>query len=174
MLIYTAKVSKSKLAVVLLIAAALLGLVLCLAAQSSGSADGDSAIATQGATNEDRVACLEALGWTVSPEPLTSQEVKIPTEWTEVYSRYNDIQLSQGFDLEKYAGKTVKRYVYAVTNYPDTDGQVIATLLVYKDRIIGGDISSTAQDGFLHGLTLPTTDSDSTAEPSPTPTEAAA
>ena len=26
------------------------------------------------------------------------------------------------------------------------------TLLVYKDRVIGGDISSPSADGFMHGF----------------------
>lgn len=158
MVILTAKVSRGKLAVGVLIALAALALVIFLCLQSGGgtaAAEDGTVISTQGATNADRVACLQALGWEVSDQALTSQEVRIPEQWNEVYERYNELQLSQGFDLSKYAGKTVKRYVYAIENHPDTDGQVVATLLVYKDRIIGGDITSTAADGFMHSLLMP-------------------
>lgn len=157
MVVLTTKVSRGKLAMVVCIALILLVLVLVISARSAeGQTVGtDPAILTAGATNDDRIACLEALGWEVSAEALTSQEVRIPEEWNEVFERYNTIQQSQGFDLTPYAGKTVKRYVYAVNNYPGADGQVVATLLVYKDRIIGGDITSTQADGFLHGLAMP-------------------
>ena len=37
-------------------------------------------------------------------------------------------------------------------NYP-TDDEVSAHLYVYNDKVIGGDISSAALDGFMHGLT---------------------
>ena len=43
-------------------------------------------------------------------------------------------------------------YKRQVLNYPD-DAQGDAHLYVYKDEIVGGDISSTALDGFMHGLT---------------------
>ncbi len=173
MVVFTTKVSKSKLAVVLLIAAVLLALLIFLSVRSTGAQETtDGGISTKGATNEDRVACLEALGWEVSQEALTSQEVRIPTEWTEVYERYNALQLSQGFDLSKYAGKTVKRYVYAINNHPNTDAQVVATLLVYKDQIIGGDIMSTEANGFMHGLAMPeSTSVEPEADSSITPTQ---
>ena len=57
----------------------------------------------------------------------------------------------QGFDLEPYAGQICTQYVYKVENHPGDD-QVYATLLVYGDEIIGGDIASTAVDGFMHGF----------------------
>ena len=81
--------------------------------------------------------------------------MKIPTEQTPVYSRYNDLQKSQGYDLTEYAGKTVMRYVYEVNNFPDAQQPVYATLLVYKNRIIGGDITNTAAQGAVQGLKNP-------------------
>ena len=53
--------------------------------------------------------------------------------------------------LEPYAGQICTQYVYKVENHPGDD-QVYATLLVYGDEIIGGDIASTAVDGFMHGF----------------------
>ena len=44
------------------------------------------------------------------------------------------------------------RYVYKVENYPDAVEPVYATLLVYKNQIIGGDITNTAAKGMIHGL----------------------
>ena len=101
--------------------------------------------------NEDRVAFLKKLGWEVESEPREIKEVQIPEEFDSVFSQYNKIQLSSGLNLEKYKGKSVKKYTYLVSNY-DYDGSVYANLLVYKDRVIGGDISSARSDGFVHSL----------------------
>ena len=98
---------------------------------------------------------LASYGWEVAQEPVQTQEVRIPTEPSEVFERYNDLQVSQGFDLHNYAGKSVKRYVYQISNYPDTEDTYYATLLVYKNAVIGGDVSSSAQGGGMHSLCMP-------------------
>ena len=45
------------------------------------------------------------------------------------------------------------RYVYKINNFPGATEPVYATLLVYKDRIIGGDITNTAANGTMQALT---------------------
>ena len=55
-------------------------------------------------------------------------------------------------DLTKYAGKTLKKVVYQITNYQRQDTIVHATLLIYHDKVIGGDISSAQLDGFMYGF----------------------
>ena len=161
MFIYTAKLEKSKLILIGLLLAALLALVVLVAANSSvhdedGSPVMETAIQNTAAeTNEDRITFLASYGWVVDQTPVETQEVKIPSDFPEVLEKYNELQMSQGFDLHKYEGKRIKRYVYTVTNYPDTNETVLATLLVYKDKVIGGDISTASQDGFLHGFENP-------------------
>ena len=44
------------------------------------------------------------------------------------------------------------RYVYKVTNYPGATEPVYATLLIYKDQVIGGDITDTAAKGSMQAL----------------------
>ena len=44
------------------------------------------------------------------------------------------------------------RYTYEITNYPDYKGTVYANLIVYRDRIIGGDICTADVNGFIHGF----------------------
>ncbi len=56
-------------------------------------------------TNDDRIAYLGSFGWEVCEEPKQTQEVRIPTEPSEVFERYHDLQISQGFDLHEYSGK---------------------------------------------------------------------
>ena len=106
-------------------------------------------------SNEARIDYLPAYGWEVSPEPVAVQEVLIPTEMDESYQEYLTLQTQQGFDLEQYAGKRVKRYTYEVYNYPSGEAGVQANLLQYRRTIVGGEILSPRLDGFLHGLAMP-------------------
>ena len=46
------------------------------------------------------------------------------------------------------------QYTYQITNYPNTDQTVLVTLYVQGDRLIAGDIHSTALNGFMHGLKM--------------------
>lgn len=103
-------------------------------------------------SNEDRMKFLKQYGWEVDENPTEIHEITIPIEFDPIYKKYNQIQQKEGLDLEKYKGKTVKKYTYLVNNY-EYDGTVFANLLIYRDRVIGGDISSAKMDGFLHGFT---------------------
>lgn len=106
-------------------------------------------------TNDQRVAFLEYFGWKIVTDPTEVAEVVIPNEFDDVYQNYNAIQKQQGMDLERYKGKTVQRYVYLVTNYPDGKTNVFAHLLICDNIIVGGDIASSELDGFMHGFIKP-------------------
>ena len=103
-------------------------------------------------TNKDRVNFLKKYGWDVEEEARAVEQVIIPVTFDPIYEKYNELQVGEGLDLEKYKGKTVKRYTFLVNNY-EYDGTVLANLLIYKNKVIGGDISSADLDGFVHGLT---------------------
>ena len=92
------------------------------------------------------------MGYEVTPQYVEVKEVLIPDEFDDVFAGYNDLQLSAGMDLEPYHGKRVKCWTYEILNYPGEE-TVLAHLYVYKDKVVGGDIASTALDGFMHGLT---------------------
>ncbi len=103
-------------------------------------------------SNEDRINFLSQFGWEAEASPLKEETVTIPDEFDRVYTGYNDIQKKAGLDLTKYKNKEVLRYCYKITNYPDYPGEVTATLLIYKNKVIGGDISSADVNGFTHGF----------------------
>lgn len=105
--------------------------------------------------NEQRINYLKSFGWNVSNEPVEIIDVAIPEEFNDVYTVYNKIQKEQGFNLEKYKGKKVKRYTYEVKNYPNESQYIRANMLVYNNQIIAGDICSIKIDGFMHGFALP-------------------
>ena len=84
-----------------------------------------------------------------------AHELLIPEEMDDSYQDYLALQSQQGFDLEKYAGKRVKRYTYEVLNYPTGETGVQANLLIRKNTVVGGEVLSPQLDGFLHGLAQP-------------------
>ena len=148
MMVMTAKVNLKKVAIIL---GAVVAVILALILLFGGSVSTTTA-AQSVSGNDGRVAFLQEMGWQVSTSPVESGQVRIPQEQSPVYQRYNDLQKSQGYDLTQYAGKTVMRYVYKVNNFPNATEPVYATLLVYKDQIIGGDVTDTAAKGMVQGL----------------------
>ena len=151
MLIMTTKVDKRKL---MISAAAVIAAFAALLFLGGGDSRPTASMTTAPAadTNDARVKFLTDLGWDVTASPAEAAEVKIPRDADEVFDRYNELQKSQGYDLSKYAGKKVMRYVYKINNYPDAKEPVYATLLVYKDKIIGGDITDTTPGGRVRGF----------------------
>ena len=101
---------------------------------------------------EDEIAFLAQFGWEVEPAPLESATVTIPAEFDKIFSAYNELQKEQGLDLSKYKRKEVTRYTFSVTNYEGFEGTVYANVLVYRNRVIGGDICSADVTGFVHGF----------------------
>lgn len=160
MVIMSARVSKRKVLTGLIVA---VGVVLLLVFLLGKAGETPAAAATEpsataeidAGTNDGRIAFLQSFGWEVSETPTETQEVKIPQEFNNVFTRYNQLQQSQNYDLAPYAEKTVKRYVYAVTNYPDGAQDWYATVLVHNGEVIGGDVSSTRQGGKMHGFAMP-------------------
>ena len=153
MFMMTAKVSRRRLcAAVVGIAAIIAGLVFVLTRpQAQPTAAEPAPIAAE--SNEARVRYLEQLGWKVSDKPAEAMQIRIPREGGEVFTRYNELQKSQGFDLSPLAGKNVMRYVYEIENFPDAAQPVRATLLVYKNHLVGGDITDPSPEGKIRGLT---------------------
>ena len=99
-------------------------------------------------SNEDRVAFIEGLGVRVKDEPVSEKSFGAPESFDRVIAGYNEIQKEQGLDLTKYKGKRITHYAYEVENF-DYDGTVYVNLFIYKNRIIGCDISSLDKGGFV-------------------------
>ena len=149
MMFMTAKVDLKKIALVL---GAIVAVILAAVLIFGGGGETQTTAAPAVTNNDARVGFLKGFGWEVSNSPAESSQVRIPETASEVFDRYNDLQKSQGYDLGRYAGKNVMRYVYKVNNYPDATDPVYATVLVYKNKIIGGDITNTAPDGTMQGI----------------------
>lgn len=150
MMVMTAKVDIKKIIAAL---AAVVGVIIALILLLGGGNASTPTAAPSVAGNDGRVLYLKNLGWEVSASPVESGQVRIPQEQNQIFSRYNDLQKSAGYDLSQYAGKTVMRYVYKVSNFPGATEPVYATILVYKDQVIGGDITNTTANGTMLALT---------------------
>lgn len=158
MVVFTTKLTRRKFISAILV----LSMAICSVVAVVGNVGREDAISVSDETpkisdgrsaveNSDRVALLRECGWEVEEEPVEFIEVKIPDEFDGVYNDYNEIQKRQGMDLSKYSGRRVMRYTYKIKNYPSEDG-VVANLIVYKGKLIGGDVSSPKMGGFMHAL----------------------
>ena len=147
MFIVTTKLNKKKALLIVLAISLILGAVILIA----GRRDREGA-QLKVESETDILAHLETLGWDVAPEALEIQAVLIPREFSEIFETYNEMQKEAGFDLRDYKGREAVRYTYRVLNHPDQMEGVILDVLVSDGRIIGGDIQSIHQSGFMHGL----------------------
>ena len=159
MFVLTAKVDMKKILLGLAAAAALIAALIMFFGNDESATP---TVSLTPATNDGRVKFLTDFGWDVTVSPTESGQVKIPETSSEVFTRYNALQKSQGYDLSQYAGKTVMRYVYKINNYPGATDPVYATLLVYRDQIIGGDVTDTSAKGAIRGFRMPETTPPST------------
>ena len=159
MFLVSLKSLKGKL--VLLVAAVTAAVVLCVvfANGRQETVGGDSrpagtALKYSASTQEERLNFIAQLGFTPQEDPESVSEVLIPEEFDEVYTAYNELQTECGFDLTPYKGCAVKKWTYILTDYPSYEDKdcIRLNLLVYKGKVIGGDICSVELDGFMTGL----------------------
>ena len=102
---------------------------------------------------DNRIAWLNSRGITVESSPLHTEELLIPEQFDESYGDYLALQREQDFDLEQYAGRRVKRIAYRITNDPEGRRDLSAVILLFKNRIVGGQIQS--DDGSVLRPLLP-------------------
>ena len=155
MIVYATKLTVKKAAVGLLALAAVIWGVSTLRTASAdiASASGEASLSQKLGTNEERVEFLQSYGWEVDETPVSETEVRIPDEFDETYEEYNDLQKTQGLDLEKYKGRNATLYVYSVHNDPSGEEGVTANLVLYRNRLIAADVCSAQKDGFLRMIT---------------------
>ncbi len=152
MVVFSFKMTKAKISLALFCAVAIL--ITSTAIADSVSRNSETKKASVGITNEDRVNFLTANGWEIIANPIEIKDVVIPNEFDAVYTEYNNLQKKFGMDLSNYKGKTVKQYSYEIMNHPNAEsGLIVANILVYNGKIIGGDICNVKSNGFMHGLT---------------------
>ena len=155
MLIWTARFSRKK-AVLTVIA---MGIVMVVLILLTGRTESGSSAAQPALTdNNQRVEYLRSFGWEVAEEPVETLQFLLPEKLEEPYLSYNELQLSQGFDLTACLGKQVERYTYTVTNSPGRPEGVQANLYICEDRPAAGDVCCPGADGFQEALIRPSSE----------------
>ena len=104
---------------------------------------------TNAKTNAERLLFIKGLGYTVLSDEPTAKTVNIPEVFYDVYNNYNTLQQSSGYDLSLYKGCEVTIYTYSINPPSDYSGECVINIIVYNDRVIGGDVSSSALGGFM-------------------------
>ena len=145
MLIWTAKFSRKKAIAAVILMGVVMAALIILVGRAPEEPETPLPKLT---TNEERVAYLQSLGWEVEAEPIETLQFLLPAKLDEPYLSYNELQFSQGFDLERCCGKQVARYTYAVTNYPGRPEGVQANLYLCEETPAAGDICSSGANGF--------------------------
>ena len=128
---------------IILLSLLLIGLVLTVGNDQGGF----SGVSVK--SPEDLSAFLTSMGYECNITTLTMQNAVLPEQFDDTFIAYNSIQLQQNCDLSQYAGKEVTVYTVDILNYPTEPDGVLATVIVYKNRVIGGDIHAAAMDGFM-------------------------
>ncbi len=158
MFVYSVKTSKSKIAALLLaIAAVVIAMVMIIGKGNKPVVTDDTAVNYRAESAAERAAFLSQFGWKISEDPVEVSEVIIPENFDDGYTEYAAMNKAQGLDLEPFKGVRAKRWTYGVLNYPGLENSqsVQANLLIYDGRVIGGDICSLEQGGFISGFDYP-------------------
>lgn len=141
---------------VLLIAAAVLlavgGMFAAAAALRQPPSSAESAGGCRYATDVsggDYAAFFRQLNLSAAEVPSTRETVRIPGEFNDVYTAYNELQRQSGLDLTPYRGKEALRLTFSLHN----SRLPYATLLVYGGRVIGGHLTSGEYGSVLQPLT---------------------
>ncbi len=132
--------------------------LMFLSKEHSSDVVSDGAISLRASDEKQRISFLSQFGWDVDIEPAEVREIVIPYEFDDVYSRYNELQKKQSFDLEKYKGEIVKKWTYNVNNFPGYEnktGYVQANLLIYNGNVIAADITVLGKKAKTYVIEFP-------------------
>ncbi len=146
----TSKSGKGGKALLFLILAAVVVFAFFAITKAKQAADDDVKFSM--GTNAERVDFLNRQGWIVKPDPISREDVVIPSEFNDMYKEYAELQLSQGFNLENYKGKEAELITYLVLNYPGYTDGVMANMLICDNRLIGGEVFLDEENGFTEPL----------------------
>lgn len=101
------------------------------------------------------VAYLSELGWQADPEPIESLRLQLPEDLAARCGDYVALQKQQQLPFAEYAGQTVCRLTFRLTNYPDGRTDAQANLTLCGGILIAGDVMLLGQDGGQFPLAYP-------------------
>lgn len=89
---------------------------------------------------KDRIEYFASHGWEVAE--LSEKNIVIPSEFSEAYEEYVDVQDKQGLPLRSCAGKNAVLYTYEVRNYSPNDTNMLAELIVCENKAVASIVYS--------------------------------
>lgn len=128
--------------VALLVAIVLIFLICCEVYSVSN-------MQTNAKTNAKRINFIKKSGYTLLSSDPESKTVTIPETFSDVYNNYNELQQTSGYNLGDYKGCEVVIYTYSIQSPAGYSDECVFNMIVYNDRVIGGDVSSRALGGFM-------------------------
>ena len=150
MFIYSVRASTLRFFGILAITVCLLVSIMAFSGTDSVFAMSNSAYSfSDVSTKEDRLEFLSQFGILVAADSESAESFVIPASLDRVMLAYNEIQKAQGLDLSGYCRKKVQRYTYTVENYKQSGITVYANVIVYRHRVIGGDVSALGEGVFV-------------------------
>jgi hypothetical protein len=150
MFIYSVRASTLRFFGVLAVTVCLLVSIMAFSGTDSVFAMSNSAYSfSDVSTKEDRLEFLSQFGILAAADSESAESFVIPEALDRVMLAYNEIQKAQGLDLSGYCRKKVQRYTYTVENYKQSGVTVYANVIVYRHRVIGGDVSALGEGGFV-------------------------
>ena len=158
MFVFSLKADRTKLTIGLIAVFIALSIAVLVFSAKNKPVVNNGDISFKASNAEERITFLSQFGWKINTEPVEVTEVIIPSEFNEKYNEYNEIQKKQGLNLELYKGVRAKKWVYEILNYPgyaQNSGCIMATLLIYDNLVIGGDVSSLEVNGFMQDFDFP-------------------
>lgn len=109
--------------------------------------------AVSGASEEEYVLKFLADNGIFVCDDFIVENIVLSRSNEKVFSDYNSIQKENGFDMEPFIGKEVRRYTFEVNNNPYTSEEVFcAVVFTFNGEIIGADIHSPSVNGFIQGV----------------------
>lgn len=145
MYVLNMKLKPTKTQVIVFAAVAVIVAVICIAcmikqqskAPASATCDEVGEYSLRAESIAEQCDFAKQFGLTVDAENSQSVEITVPSDFSEVYEEYNELQNKIGLDLRGYKGKTVDMVTYPLEN---CDEKLV--LLVYKGAVIGGHITN--------------------------------
>ena len=97
---------------------------------------------------------LARYGWETDVSSCETAEIRVPPDFNPVYTRYNELQLSQGLDLSAFRGETLLRVTFTVTNYPgyENSGLIRGNVFLDGETVAAADLCSVEINGFIRGV----------------------
>lgn len=150
MFVFSFKASKIKLIGIVFICIALAALIIAFLPDAGSSMNvnkidsSERLLKIDAGKEKGRMEYFAELGYSVKKDPVSKTSEKLAKKFDAVMERYNDLQRSQGYDLEKYKGKSVTGYTYEVLSLPDKtrmgDEKYFATIIVHNDKVVAADL----------------------------------